>query len=39
VVKVSNSKDIDTSNLSNGVYFVRTTINDETTVHKLVINK
>ncbi|MBS7363443.1 MAG: T9SS type A sorting domain-containing protein [Paludibacteraceae bacterium] len=39
VVKVSNRKDIDTSNLSNGVYFVRTTINDETTVHKLVINK
>ncbi len=39
VVKVSNSKDIDTSNLSNGVYFVRTTVNDETTVHKLVINK
>ena len=39
VVKVSNRKDIDTSNLSNGVYFVRTTVNDETTVHKLVINK
>ena len=39
VVKVSNRKDIDTSTLSNGVYFVRTTINDETTVHKLVINK
>ncbi len=39
VVKVSNRKDIDTSSLSNGVYFVRTTINDETTVHKLVINK
>lgn len=39
VVKVSDRKDIDTSNLSNGVYFVRTTINDETTVHKLVINK
>ncbi len=39
IVKVSNSKDIDTSNLSNGVYFVRTTVNDETTVHKLVINK
>ena len=39
VVKVSNNKDIDTSNLSNGVYFVRTTVNDETTVHKLVINK
>ena len=39
VVKVSNRKDIDTSTLSNGVYFVRTTVNDETTVHKLVINK
>ncbi len=39
VVKVSNRNDIDTSNLSNGVYFVRTTVNDETTVHKLVINK
>mgnify|MGYP003291782639 CR=1 FL=1 len=39
VVKVSDRKDIDTSNLSNGVYFVRTTVNDETTVHKLVINK
>ncbi len=39
VVKVSNRKDIDTSNLSNGVYFVRTTVNEETTVHKLVINK
>ena len=39
VVKVSNRKDIDTSNLSNGVYFVHTTINNKTTVHKLVINK
>ena len=39
VVKVSNRKDIDTSNLSNGVYFVRTTVNDEIAVHKLVINK
>lgn len=39
VVKLSNNKNIDTSKLPNGLYIVRTTIDGETSVHKLVINK
>jgi len=39
VVKVSDRKEVVISDLSNGVYFVRATIDGETSIHKLVINK
>lgn len=39
VVKVSDETEINVSDLSNGLYFVRTTIDGEITVHKLVISK
>ncbi len=39
IVKKSNNKNIDTSKLPNGLYIVRTTVDGETSVHKLVINR
>ncbi len=39
VVKVSGSKEINIADMHNGVYFVRTTIDGETSVHRLVVNK
>lgn len=39
VVKISDSKEINIADMHNGVYFVRTTIDGETSVHRLVVNK
>lgn len=39
VVKVCDNRNIDTSSLGNGLYLVRTVVDGESTVHKLVVNK